>query len=68
MKNKIYILILLFAVLGLAKSGAQAQTKDSLSQYVNVAIMQNPGLKSQEFAHQAFLEKIGQAGALVALR
>lgn len=63
MKNKIYTLIILVVVLGAVKSGAHAQTKDSLSQYVNVAIMQNPGLKSQELAHQAFLEKIGQAGA-----
>ncbi len=46
-----------------ARSFAQMPAKDSLSRYVNIAITQNPGLKSQELAHQAFLEKIGQAGA-----
>ena len=63
MRNKIYKVILIILVMLSARSFAQMPAKDSLSRYVNIAITQNPGLKSQELAHQAFLEKIGQAGA-----
>src|SRR5690606_29792490 len=60
----IYIVTILFVGLGFFSNAfAQEQTKDSLSHYIKVAIENNPGVKSQSLAHEAFLEKIPQAGA-----
>lgn len=42
---------------------AQELPSDSLAYYVQIAIENNPGVKAQQFAHEAFLEKIPQAGA-----
>lgn len=62
--NKIYIATSLFVVLGFFSNAfAQEQTKDSLLHYIKVAIKNNPGVKSQRLAHEAFLQKIPQAGA-----
>lgn len=46
-----------------ATAVAQEQPKDSLSHYLHVAIENNPGIKSQKLAHEAYLQKIPQAGA-----
>ncbi|MTG98637.1 TolC family protein [Myroides albus] len=46
-----------------AKAVAQEQPKDSLAHYINVAIQNNPAIKSQHLAYQAFEKKIDQAGA-----
>jgi len=46
-----------------SKASAQNTPKDSLSYYIQIAIENNPGLKSQKYIHAAFLEKIPQAGA-----
>lgn len=43
---------------------ATVQQEDSLAYYIQVAIENNPGVKSQAYAHGASLEKIPQAGAL----
>ena len=60
----IYIVTILFVGLGFFSNAfAQEQTNDSLSHYIKVAIENNPGVKSQSLAHEAFLEKIPQAGA-----
>lgn len=40
-----------------------AQTTDSLSHYLEVAVRNNPGLRADYLAYQASLEKIPQAGA-----
>ncbi|MGO1243915.1 TolC family protein [Sphingobacterium sp. JB170] len=62
--NKTYITSILFVVLGFFSNAfAQEQTKDSLSHYIKVAIENNPGVKSQRLVHEAFLQKIPQAGA-----
>lgn len=42
---------------------AQENIRDSLSYYIQIAIENNPGVKSQRYAHEASLEKIPQAGA-----
>lgn len=65
--NKKYIYIAATLFIGLAflsDAFAQAQTRDSLSYYIKVAIENNPGVISQSLAHEAFLEKIPQAGAI----
>ncbi|HUH34921.1 MAG TPA: TolC family protein [Moheibacter sp.] len=61
-KNTIYIslCLLFFSHLG---TKTLAQTTDSLSYYINVAVQNNPAIKAQQFAQEAFLEKIPQAGA-----
>src|SRR5690606_35105529 len=41
----------------------QEPTKDSLSYYLSVAMENNPGIKSQKLAHEAYLQKVPQAGA-----
>ncbi|MDM1347218.1 TolC family protein [Myroides marinus] len=46
-----------------ATAVAQEQPKDSLAHYLNVALENNPGVKSQKLAYEAFLQKIPQAGA-----
>src|SRR3546814_5140962 len=62
--NKTYIATSLFVVLGFFSNAfAQEQTKDSLLHYIKVAIENNPGVKSQRLAHEAFLQKSPQAGA-----
>lgn len=44
-------------------ASAQSGTGDSLRYYIKIALENNPGLKAEKFAHQAFIEKIPQAGA-----
>lgn len=46
-----------------ATAVAQEQPKDSLAHYLNVAAQNNPGIRSQKLAYEAFLQKIPQAGA-----
>jgi outer membrane protein TolC len=56
-----YILAMLLAIsTGLTSF---AQTTDSLSHYLEVAVRNNPGLRADYLAYQASLEKIPQAGA-----
>ncbi|MDM1398637.1 TolC family protein [Myroides odoratimimus] len=63
-KNKTYIYLAFLAVTSFTATAlAQQQPKDSLSSYLNVAIENNPGIKAQKYAHEAFLQKIPQAGA-----
>lgn len=63
-KTHIYITTVLFVGLGFFSNAfAQEHSKDSLSHYIKVAIENNPGVKSQSLAHEAFLQKIPQAGA-----
>lgn len=66
-KNRAYtsytvILLLIMMAFPVSVFG-QGQVKDSLSYYLTVAIGNNPGIKSQKLAHEAFLQKIPQAGA-----
>lgn len=42
---------------------SQGYQRDSLSQYIRIAIERNPGLKAQNLAHGALLEQLPQAGA-----
>ena len=59
-----YIVTTLFVGFGFCSNAfAQEYPIDSLSHYIKVAIENNPGVKSQNLAHKAFLEKIPQAGA-----
>lgn len=46
-----------------SKVSAQEYIVDPLSHYIGIAIGNNPGIKSQKYAHEAFLERIPQAGA-----
>lgn len=63
-KTHIYITTALFVGLGFFSNAfAQEHLKDSLSHYIKVAIENNPGVKSQSLVHEAFLQKIPQAGA-----
>ena len=65
-KNKTYIYLasaFLAVTSFTATAIAQEQPKDSLAHYLNVAIENNPGIKSQKLAYEAFLQKIPQAGA-----
>jgi len=63
-KTYTYVATILFVGLGLFSDAfAQEQANDSLSHYIKVAIENNPGVKSQRLAHEAFLQKIPQAGA-----
>ena len=63
--NKIHPLF--FIVVGLFISAtslwAQDQKVDSLAYYTQLALENNPGIQAQRLAHEAFLEKIPQAGA-----
>ncbi|WP_353103255.1 TolC family protein [Myroides odoratus] len=63
--NKIYAILLV--VMGLfapmTTMWAQESKVDSLAYYTQLALENNPGLKSQRLAYEAFLEKIPQAGA-----
>ncbi|MFB5946360.1 TolC family protein [Albibacterium profundi] len=62
--NNRYIVTILVVGLGFFSNAfAQEHRKDSLSHYIQVAIENNPGVKSQSLVHEAFLEKIPQAGA-----
>lgn len=64
--NKInrYITVAVLTSLSIfSQALAQDYPTDSLSYYIQVAIENNPGVKSQKYAHGAFLEKIPQAGA-----
>ena len=61
-KTHIYIITALFVGLGFFSNAfAQEHLKDSLSHYIKVAIENNPGVKSQSLAYEAFLQKILQA-------
>lgn len=40
-----------------------AQTTDSLAYYIQQAVQNNPAIKAQQLVHQAYLEKVPQAGA-----
>lgn len=63
-KAHIYIVTVLISGVGfLSNAIAQEYAQDSLSHYIKVAIGNNPGVKSQSLAHEAFLERIPQAGA-----
>lgn len=63
--NKISALKLaVFGVLSFTSTTwAQETAVDSLAYYTQLALENNPGVKSQRFAYEAFLEKIPQAGA-----
>lgn len=61
--NRLAFIILLLGLCFFSTTFAQEHTKDSLSYYIRVAIENNPGVKSQEYAYGASLEKIPQAGA-----
>lgn len=64
--NKInrYITVAVLTSLSIfSQALAQDYPTDSLSYYIQVAIENNPGVKSQKYAHEAYLEKIPQAGA-----
>ena len=65
-KNRIHQFYIAATLIMMAISASvfgQEQTKDSLSYYLAVAMENNPGIKSQKLAHEAFLQKIPQAGA-----
>ena len=65
-KNRIYTYLSAILLVGMGfftNVNAQVQTQDSLSHYIRVAIENNPGVKSQSFAYEAYLERIPQAGA-----
>lgn len=57
-KNSIILLILL-----LTSIGASAQS-ETLADYLEIAIKNNPGLKADYLSYQASLQKIPQAGAI----
>lgn len=57
-KNK--YLLLLITLLSIGKLSAQ---NDSLQYYLQIAALNNPGVKSDFFAYKASLQKIPQAGA-----
>lgn len=64
--NKLNQYISLGLILGLglfSDAFSQERLKDSLAYYTELAIENNPGIKSQEFIQEAYLEKIPQAGA-----
>ncbi|WP_164126488.1 TolC family protein [Sphingobacterium luzhongxinii] len=63
-KIKRYITVAVLTCVSMFSHAAdQNQTIDSLSYYIQVAIDNNPGVKSQRYAYEAYLEKIPQAGA-----
>ncbi|WP_205941058.1 TolC family protein [Albibacterium indicum] len=61
--NRYVVVAVLMWLSIFSKASAQNTFTDSLSYYIQVAIENNPGLKSQKYIHAAFLEKIPQAGA-----
>ena len=63
--NKRYAILFVLAGLFTTVTTMWAQEKqvDSLAYYTQLALEQNPGLKSQRLAYEAFLDKIPQAGA-----
>lgn len=64
--NKTYLTVIAILFLGssiFSTVSAQEPISDPLSQYIHIAIENNPGVKSQQYTHEAFLEKIPQAGA-----
>lgn len=65
MKHSIYLqkLVIVLFLLGITSGFSQEQTQDSLKHYINIAIENNPAVKSQQLAYEAFLQKIPQAGA-----
>lgn len=62
-RTQYYIATLMIMMAISASVFGQEQTRDSLSYYLAVAMENNPGIKSQKLAHEAFLQKIPQAGA-----
>lgn len=58
------LLVLGLLAISATRLHATAQPEDSLAHYIQLAIENNPGVKSQAYAHRATLEKIPQAGAL----
>ena len=63
--NKIFpaIAVTLFLWTSSSRVLAQEYMADPLSHYIGIAIGNNPGIKSRQYTHEAFLEKIPQAGA-----
>ncbi|HUH47645.1 MAG TPA: hypothetical protein VLZ54_10865, partial [Arenibacter sp.] len=64
--NRLYLIIgttLFIATSIFSKVFAQEYVEDPLSHYIRIAIGNNPGIKSQKYIQEAFLEKIPQAGA-----
>src|SRR5690606_7438249 len=63
--NKIFpaIAVTLFLWTNSSRVLAQEYMADPLSHYIGIAIGNNPGIKSRQYTHEAFLEKIPQAGA-----
>lgn len=61
--NRYLTMVVLTSLSIFSQVMAQDNANDSLSYYIQVAIKNNPGLKSQKYAHEAYLEKIPQAGA-----
>lgn len=59
-----YYIVAIFIMTAISASVfGQEPTKDSLSYYLSVAMENNPGIKSQKLAHEAYLQKVPQAGA-----
>src|SRR5690606_18619520 len=64
--NRTYLIItaaLFMSTSIFSKVFAQEYAEDPLSHYISIAIGNNPGIKSQKYVQEAFLEKIPQAGA-----
>lgn len=55
---------MIFSLMGLAFSSADAQQSDSLSAYLKEAAANNPGLKAKFSQYLAAVEKVPQAGSL----
>src|SRR5690554_4211394 len=64
--NRTYLIItaaLFMSTSIFSKVFAQEYAADPLSHYISSAVGNNPGIKSQKYVQEAFLEKIPQAGA-----
>src|SRR5690606_22218550 len=64
--NRTYLIItaaLFMSTSIFSKVFAQEYAEDPLSHYISIAVGNNPGIKSQKYVQEAFLEKIPQAGA-----
>lgn len=56
-------IVLILAFGGFSSVFSQEQPTDSLTYYTKIALENNPRIKSHEYTHKAYLEKISQAGA-----